>query len=100
MVVAVFGCLFGILGIFTLGIVFVPLAALCAVFGLCNALLNQKTATGLLSVMAGILAVAGFVLSPSLWLASALLLAPIHGGSTAPVRASDLLRQDGRPHAP
>ncbi len=60
--------MFGVLGIFTLGIVFVPLAALCSVIGLVRGLSSMSGAGIGMSVLGGLLTVAGFAFSPSLWL--------------------------------
>jgi hypothetical protein len=63
----VFACVFGTLGIFTLGIVFVPLAALCSVIGLLLGL--GGSGSGLvISLLGVVLTVIGFVFSPTLWL--------------------------------
>jgi hypothetical protein len=63
----VFACVFGTLGIFTLGIVFVPLAAFCSVIGLLLGL--GGSGSGLvISLLGGVLTVTGFVFSPALWL--------------------------------
>lgn len=65
---AAFGCLFGLLGIFFIGIVFVPLAALCGVIGFVRGISSgSATAIGL-SLLAGVLCFFGFLTSPSLWL--------------------------------
>jgi len=74
--VAIMGIVFGILGIFTIGIVFVPLAALCAVVALIGGgIVRGQSATGFLAILAGILAGVGFAVSPTLWLATAARLA-------------------------
>jgi hypothetical protein len=74
--VAIMGIIFGILGIFTIGIVFVPLAALCAVVALIGGgIVRGQSATGFLAILAGILAGVGFAASPTLWLATAATLA-------------------------
>ncbi len=62
------GCGLGILGIFTLGIVFVPLAALCSVIGFVRGITGRSGAGIGVSILGGVLTIAGFVLSPSLWL--------------------------------
>lgn len=60
------GCVFGILGIFFIGLIFVPLAALCAITGLVRGIgSGSATAIGL-SIIAGILCFFGFAVSPSL----------------------------------
>lgn len=61
------GCIFGILGIFFIGLIFVPLAALCAITGLVRGIGSGSfTAIGL-SIIAGMLSIFGFMVSPSLW---------------------------------
>ncbi len=63
----VLGCVFGVLGIFFIGLIFVPLAALCAIIGLIRGIgSGSATAVGL-SIIAGILCFFGFAVSPSLW---------------------------------
>ena len=77
MAIGVLGCLFGILGIFTIGIVFVPLAFLCGLVGFISG-----TTQGSISIIfvAGIcffLGVMGFVHSPSLWLLTGVVAAGV-----------------------
>ena len=67
-VAGLLGCGLGILGIFTLGIVFVPLAALCSVIGVVRGIMGGSGAGIGGSILGIALTVAGFVLSPSLWL--------------------------------
>lgn len=63
----VLGCVFGVLGIFFIGLIFVPLAALCAIIGLIRGIgSGSATAVGL-SIIGGILCFFGFAVSPSLW---------------------------------
>jgi hypothetical protein len=61
------GCLFGILGIFTFGWVFVPLAALCTLIGLLRGLVGVSASGIGTSLIAACLCVFGFVTSPTLW---------------------------------
>lgn len=69
------GCAFGVLGIFTLGIVFVPLAALCSLIGFLNGLHGNGSGLAT-SALGAFLTAVGFMASPSLWfLAGGLLLA-------------------------
>jgi hypothetical protein len=75
-VLAIFGCIFDILGIFTIGFVFVPLAALCALFGLLSGIAKGQFSTGVLSILGGVLACVGWAMSPSLWLLTAFLMVP------------------------
>jgi len=80
----VLGCAFGVLGIFTLGIVFVPLAALCSVIGLLRGLSGRSGAGIGVSLLGGFLTVMGFIFSPSLWLVtSGLFVASQSNGLTA-----------------
>lgn len=68
------GCIFGVIGVFALGFVFVPLAAVCAVVGLIRGI-SGKSAAGIgTSLLAGALSAFGFITSPSLWLLTAGLL--------------------------
>ena len=76
MVVAVIGCVFGIFGIFTVRLVFVPLAGLCALFGAINGAINGRPSAVFLSIIAGILAAIGWAVSPTLWLTTAAIFAP------------------------
>ncbi len=78
------GCVFGVLGILTLGSVFVPLAALCSVIGLLRGLTGLSVSGIAVSLLGGVLTIIGFVVSPSLWLIlSGLLVASqVHGPAT------------------
>jgi hypothetical protein len=64
----VLGCVFGILGILTLGIIFVPLAAVCSVIGIIRGVTGGSAAGIGVSILGAVLTVGGFVFSPSLWL--------------------------------
>jgi hypothetical protein len=78
----VFACLFGILGIFTLGLVFVPLAALCSVIGMLRGLVGRSISGFSISLMGAFLAFIGVLVSPSLWLVVAGLLAASQSTAT------------------
>jgi hypothetical protein len=67
MVPAIFACVFGIFGIFTFGIIFVPLAFLCALVGMVTGIIKGQFGTAFIACCGGALAVAGFMASPSLW---------------------------------
>jgi hypothetical protein len=67
-VAGLLGCVFGVLGIFTLGLIFVPLAAICSVVGLLRGLTGVSLSGIGCSLLAGALTFWGFVVSPSLWL--------------------------------
>jgi hypothetical protein len=67
-------CLFGVLGILTSGLIFVPLAVLCALGGLARGIVGGNAAGIGTSLLAGILSAIGFAVSPSLWLLTAGLI--------------------------
>jgi hypothetical protein len=79
------GCVFGALGILTLGVVFVPLGALCSGAGLLRALIGRSGPGIGVSLIGGILTIAGFLFSPSFWfLFGGLLVASqVHGSTTS-----------------
>ena len=67
MIAGLLGCVFGVLGIVSLEIIFVPLAALCAVIGLIGSM-GGRSAVGIgTSLLAGVLSAIGFAVSPRLW---------------------------------
>ncbi len=77
-IAGILGCIFGVIGVFAIGFVFVPLAAACAVVGLIRGI-SGKSAAGIgTSLVAGVLSVFGFVTSPSLWLLTAGVLVASH----------------------
>lgn len=67
-VAGMLGCVLGILGIFTLGIIFVPLAALCSLMGLIRGAMGGSAAGIGVSILGAILAIWGAIVSPSIWL--------------------------------
>jgi hypothetical protein len=71
------GCAFGVLGILTLGIVFVPLAALCSLVGLLNGLSGNGSGIAT-SALGFFLTAVGFMFSPSLWFLTGGLLVASH----------------------
>ena len=60
------GCVFGVLGIFTWGLIFVPLAAICSLVGLLRGIAGFSISGIGCSLLAAVLTVWGFVVSPSL----------------------------------
>jgi len=67
MIAGLLGCVFGVLGIVSLEIIFVPLAALSAVIGLIGSM-GGRSAVGIgTSLLAGVLSAIGFAVSPRLW---------------------------------
>jgi hypothetical protein len=75
LIVGVLGCCLAFLGIFTLGLVFVPIAVLFSLIGLISGLAYRAT-TGILAGIGGLtLSAIGFVSSPALMLASGILVA-------------------------
>ncbi len=80
----ILGCIFGVIGVFALGFVFVPLAAACAVVGLIRGISGNSAAGIGTSLLAGALSVFGFFTSPSLWLLAASLLVALQLSPHAP----------------
>ncbi len=68
LIAGLLGCVFGVLGILTFGIVFVPLAALCSVIGLLRGVVGLNASGIGVSLLGGVLTMVGFIVSPSLWL--------------------------------
>lgn len=71
MIASIFACVFGILGIIYLGIVFVPLAALCTVIGVVRSLIIKNYTALFVAILGGILTIIGFIVSPSMWFLTA-----------------------------
>jgi len=75
-VAGIIACLLAVLGIFFSGLIFVPLAAICSMLALIRGIVGKSAAGIGCAILAGVLSVWGFVVSPSLWvLAGAGLLA-------------------------
>ncbi len=64
----VLACIFGVLGIFVSGILFVPLAAICSIVGLWRGIAGKSPEGIGTSLLSGFLSVVGFAVSPTLWL--------------------------------
>lgn len=78
LVASIFGCLFGLIGVFILAIIFVPLAILCSAIGLVRASRIWIAGVALLGLL---LAAAGVVTSPTLLLVAGVLsLLPANPG--------------------
>lgn len=73
------GCLFGTLGILTIGLVFVPLAAICAAVGLLRGIFGRNAAGIGLSLLAWITVAIGIAVSPTVWIAFLAILGSIVG---------------------
>ncbi len=67
MLAGVFGCVFGLLGIFSVGLLFVPLAAVCSLLGLLRGVAGGSGPGIGVSLLGLVLTAAGFMVSPSLW---------------------------------
>jgi hypothetical protein len=63
----VIGSIFAVLGIFTVGIIFVPIAAAFSAVGLLLALVGRSGVGFAVSAIAAALTCAGAVVSPSVW---------------------------------
>ena len=75
-VIGGFACAFAILGIFTVGLLFVPIAALFTLSSFFQSFRGDGTGT-LVSLVAAVLTGIGFATSPVLWLATAGLFASL-----------------------
>jgi hypothetical protein len=91
----VFACVFGILGIFVSGILFVPLAVICSVVGLWRGIAGRSPEGIGTSLLGGVLSVIGFAVSPTLWLlVGALFLAhEFDSAKTSPVAAGPITQE-------
>ena len=75
LVSGIFGCIFAVLAIFTIGIIFLPFAVLFSVVSVSSSLIGLSATGFCVSIASIILTVIGFVTSPSAWLALVGLLA-------------------------
>ncbi|PML14728.1 hypothetical protein BCT84_10125 [Vibrio breoganii] len=66
MVSSIVGCIMAVLGILTLGVVFCPIALVCAIIGLINATSAEESNSLGINMLAWILTIIGFVTSPVL----------------------------------
>jgi hypothetical protein len=66
--VGLFGCAFGILGIFTFGFIFAPLGLLCAIIGFSLGLFGRSGAGEGVSILAALLSIVAALKSPVLLL--------------------------------
>lgn len=80
----ILGCIFGLLGIFSWGLIFVPLAAFCSVIGFIRGIGGRSPAGIGTSILAAMLCFWGFVFSPSLWALFAAGLIASHVPSSSP----------------
>jgi len=92
-VAGLLGCALGLLGIFAWGLIFVPLAALCSITVLVRGITGRSAVGVGTSILAGVLSVWGFIVSPSLWvLLGAGILAqhvqPVHAPASSPAVTS------------
>jgi hypothetical protein len=74
-IAGVLACIFAVLGIFTFGILFVPMAAVCGVLGILRGAVAFNISGIALSALGIVLTIAGVAASPSLLLALGLTLA-------------------------
>ena len=99
MIAAIFACIFGILGIIYLGVIFVPLAALCTAIGIVRSLIIKNYNALFVAILGGILTIIGFIVSPSMWLLTTGLLVSSnsHVSSENRQRSMDTPEQYSRP---
>jgi hypothetical protein len=88
-ILGLLGACLGVLGIFTLGLIFVPLAILSSLFGLMRGLANRSTAGTAFSIVGLTLSVIGFFTSPSLLL--------LTGGLIVASQTNNISSADARP---
>ncbi|MCF8470413.1 MAG: hypothetical protein K9G30_06485 [Parvibaculum sp.] len=80
----ILGCIAGLLGIFSIGVLFVPIAMVCGLIGLMRGISGNNAAGIGTSVLAGFLGIFGFFASPSLWLiVGAMFFASGNSGHTS-----------------
>jgi hypothetical protein len=82
-VAGILGCLFAVLGIFTIGIIFVPIAALCSLIGLIRGISGPSLAGIATSLLGAVLTIFGFISSPTLWLFAAGLFVASQSNNSA-----------------
>ncbi|MGH6875831.1 MAG: hypothetical protein ACREHV_00475 [Rhizomicrobium sp.] len=80
----ILGCIFGVLGIFSFGLIFVPLAALCSLIGFVRGIGGRSPAGIGTSILAAMLCFWGFAVSPSLWALLAAGIIAQHVSAPAP----------------
>ncbi len=89
MAAAVFGCIFGILGIFTIGAIFVPLAALCTAIALLSGVFARQASVLVMAIVSGCVTAIAFIVSPSAWLLFGGILLAMHKASNVPPPSHD-----------
>lgn len=75
MVAAVLGCAFGVLGILTIGAIFVPLAAFCTLGAVIDGLWEMKPSIIFIALIGFILTIIGWATSPGMWFLTAAIVA-------------------------
>ena len=70
-----FGCIFAVLGILTLGVLFVPIAIVCSVMGLLRSAVSLNLSGLMVSGLGFGLSIVGIAMSPSLLVIAGVLLA-------------------------
>lgn len=75
-VAGVFACVFGLLGMFSIGLIFVPLAAFCTMIGLVRGLTGPSVGGIGVSLLGAVVTALAIVVSPTVWVAIAAMFAP------------------------
>ncbi len=73
-----FACGLALLGIFSIGAVFIPFAAWFCLVGLLSSLFAFNARGFFINIFAAILTALGFIVSPSAWLAAASMIVAMH----------------------
>lgn len=76
-------CIFAVFGIFTFGIIFVPIAALCSLVALIRGIAGPSLVGIAMSLLGGVLTIVGFISSPTLWLLTAGLFVASQSNNSA-----------------
>jgi hypothetical protein len=75
-IAGVLGCVLALFGIFSIGLVFIPLAALCSLVGLLSAIAGRSLTGFLMSAIGTTLTVVGIAVSPSVLALVLAMVAP------------------------
>jgi hypothetical protein len=84
----VLGCAFAVMGIFTLGFLFIPIAALCTIIGLLSGIAGSNLSGIAVSALGAVLSLVGLATSPVLLLLLGISLT----GHSAESRTNDSIR--------
>jgi len=78
MIFGICGVVSGIIGMLTLGTIFIPLGAACTVISLWRAIASGSGSGIGVSLLSAVVVLIGFITSPALWVAFGLVAAAPH----------------------